>query len=128
MNMFKKIVLTLALIVFSVMNAEAAKATKQISGVVNVNTATLVELQLLPGIGKGKAQAIITYREASPFKSVDELKKVKGIGDKLLTKLTPYVVLEGATTAKVSKSPAASDGQTASAGAQPAQKSSFFGF
>lgn len=55
---------------------------------VNINTATAQELTTLPGIGQAKAEAIIQYREANgPFKSVEQLTEVKGIGDKILEKL-----------------------------------------
>lgn len=55
---------------------------------VNINTATAQELTTLPGIGQAKAEAIIKHREANgPFKSVDQLTEVKGIGDKILEKL-----------------------------------------
>ena len=50
---------------------------------VDINTATEKELVKLPGIGPAIAKRIIEYREANKgFKSVDELKKVKGIGSK----------------------------------------------
>ncbi|MBM3700160.1 MAG: hypothetical protein FJW68_04495 [Actinobacteria bacterium] len=50
---------------------------------VNINTATLKELVTLPGIGEKTAEAIIEYRNNfGPFKSIEELKNVKGIGDK----------------------------------------------
>ncbi len=50
---------------------------------VNINTATEKELATLPGIGKGIATRIVEYRKAhGGFKSIDELKKVKGIGSK----------------------------------------------
>jgi competence protein ComEA len=57
---------------------------------VNINTATKDELVALPGIGPSKAQAILDYRKLNgPFKSVDDLKNVKGIGAKRLDKLRP---------------------------------------
>lgn len=55
--------------------------------VVNLNTAAEGELTQLTGIGSSKAQQIMLYREAfGPFTSVDELAKVKGIGDKTVAK------------------------------------------
>lgn len=52
---------------------------------ININTATAEELTALPGIGQAKAEAIVKYREANgPFKTVDELGNVKGIGNKIL--------------------------------------------
>lgn len=55
--------------------------------VVNLNQAGEAELTQLQGIGSGKAQQIILYREAfGPFKSVDQLTQVKGIGVKTVAK------------------------------------------
>jgi competence protein ComEA len=54
---------------------------------VNLNTATQEELVALPGIGPAKAKAIIDYRNAHPFKSVEEVKNVRGIGDHLYDSL-----------------------------------------
>ena len=52
---------------------------------VNVNTADREQLQTLNNVGAARADAIIAYREAhGPFKSFDDLKKVKGIGNRII--------------------------------------------
>lgn len=59
---------------------------------VNVNLATAIELETLPGIGSVIAQRIIEYREQhGPFHSLNELAQVKGIGPKKLEKLKDLV-------------------------------------
>jgi len=71
----------------------------QPSGVVNINTASSEELQLLPRVGPSLAGRIIEFREANgPFRSVDEIVAVKGIGESSFEKLEPYIVTSGATT------------------------------
>lgn len=67
-------------------------------GVVNINLATIEELARLPGIGPAKAQAIVAYRAKAKFVRKEQLLSVRGIGPKLLRRLRPYVVVEGATT------------------------------
>lgn len=58
------------------------------AGLVNVNTATEAELDELPGVGPSTARAIIEEREANgPFRSVDDLMRVSGIGERKLEKL-----------------------------------------
>jgi competence protein ComEA len=80
--------------------AQPALAAEPLSGVVNVNIASVEELVLLPGIGESRAMAIIALREnKGGFDSVDDLVEVKGIGDAMLAKLRPYLSLEGKTTA-----------------------------
>lgn len=63
-------------------------------GLVNVNTATLDQLDTLPGIGPVTAQAIIDYRtESGPFTSVDQLDDVSGIGEVTLAEIQDLVTV-----------------------------------
>jgi competence protein ComEA len=79
----------------------APPSAPALSGVVNINTATAEELALLPGVGPAKARAILAYRQAQgPFKKVDDLANVKGIGDGNLARLRPFCTVEGKTTAR----------------------------
>ncbi|MEH7334003.1 helix-hairpin-helix domain-containing protein [Neobacillus drentensis] len=64
----------------------------QKEGKINLNKADENELQNLPGIGPSKAAAIIEYRNTSgPFKAVEDLKNISGIGDKTFEKLKDLV-------------------------------------
>ena len=61
---------------------------------VNLNTATLEQLDTLDGVGPGIAQRILDYREQhGGFRRVEELGEVPGIGDKRLAALTPLVAV-----------------------------------
>jgi competence protein ComEA len=60
---------------------------------IDLNRATLEELRSLPGIGPVRAQAILEERRKRPFQSVDELTRVKGIKEKLLEQVRPYVTV-----------------------------------
>ncbi|MEO7795979.1 MAG: helix-hairpin-helix domain-containing protein [Thermoanaerobaculia bacterium] len=66
---------------------------------VNVNTATIAEFVLLPRIGPSVAARIVEQREKNgPFKTLDDLLLVRGIGEATYEQLKPYVALAGATT------------------------------
>ncbi|MBQ2297157.1 MAG: helix-hairpin-helix domain-containing protein [Ruminiclostridium sp.] len=73
--------------------AEKPEAPGMLEGeVLDLNTATLSDLTRLPGIGQTKAQAILDWREAhGPFRAVEDLLSVDGIGEKTWETLRPYV-------------------------------------
>ena len=61
---------------------------------ISVNAASTEELETLPGIGPSLASRIIEYRHIhGGFKTLDDLKNVKGIGEKLFAKIQPYLKL-----------------------------------
>lgn len=62
---------------------------------ININTATIEELTVLPGIGDTLATRILEYRkENGPFKNIYELQNVKGIGEKRIEELSKYITIE----------------------------------
>ena len=70
-----------------------------VSAAVNINTATKEELTSLKGIGEKRAQDIINYRTKNgPFKTVDDLEKVPGIGPGLMKQIRPQITTTGKTT------------------------------
>jgi competence protein ComEA len=73
----------------------AARAAKPVSTqVVNINTAKAAEFEALPGIGPKMAARIIEYREKNgPFKKVEELMNVRGLGEKNFLKLKAQLTL-----------------------------------
>ncbi len=94
----------LAVLTLALAAAPALAGDASLSGIVNVNTATLDQLVLLPGIGEARASALIEARkQRGGFKSVDELLEVKGIGEAGLAKLRPHVAVKGKTTAQLAK-------------------------
>lgn len=72
----------------------APSDSSQSGALININTATQEELESLPSIGEVRAQAIITYREEhGGFRTIDELKEVSGIGDKIFADISPHVTV-----------------------------------
>jgi len=99
-DVLKASVLGLSLIVLPAAHAAAEQAATaavpiQQAQQININTADAATLAgSLRGVGIKKAEAIVAYRsEHGPFKSIDELVNVKGIGDKMLEQLRPHVSL-----------------------------------
>ena len=60
---------------------------------INLNSASAEELAQLPGIGPAKAKAIVEYRAEEPFQRADDLRKVKGIGDKLYEQVKDHITV-----------------------------------
>lgn len=84
--------LFLAAILFSAVTARAAKQPP--SKPLNLNAATAVQLEELPGVGPKMAQSIIDFRNASgPFRRVDDLLAIRGISQRKLAAIRPYVTV-----------------------------------
>jgi len=95
--------------------APASKADGGSQAKVNVNTADAAALSLLPRVGPSLAHRILDFRKKNgPFKSVDDMMLVRGIGERSLALLKPYVELSGKTTLshKVHSSRHAARGQS----------------
>jgi comEA protein len=71
-----------------------AKARATAANPVNLNSASVAQLQTLPGIGASTAQRILDYRQKNgSFKKIEELMNVKGIGEKSFLKLKPLITV-----------------------------------
>lgn len=78
----------------SLKNDACIKDTPTESKKININTATKEELMTLPGIGEAKAKDIISYREKNGgFKSIEDIKKVTGIGDNVFSQIQETITV-----------------------------------
>ena len=78
----------------SALQAKAAKPAASAVAQVNLNTATVAQLETLPGIGAATAKRIVEHRQKNGgFKKIEELMNVKGIGEKSFLKLKPLVTV-----------------------------------
>ncbi len=81
-----------AIVLFLCSNALAQKAPP--TQPLNLNTATIAQLETLPGIGPNTAKSIIDFRNRSgPFQRIEDLLAIKGISKSKLEKLRPYVTV-----------------------------------
>jgi len=94
----------------------APPASLALDGQLNLNTATVEQLELLPTIGQVRARAISDYRrQHGAFRSLGQLLTNKLVGESSLAAIRPYVILTGATTLKGANAPPASTSKTAPA-------------
>ena len=74
-------------------------AKKQVTGKLNLNTATEDQLMLLPTVGPAKAERVVTWRKKNGgFKRPADLRRVKGFGYKTFKRLEPFLDIKGDTT------------------------------
>ncbi len=89
-------ILAMVFLVFGVHPLVAAKARTSSSAnlVVNINTAPVAQLVKLPGIGPKKAQRIVELRrKLGGFKRLEDIMKVKGIGEKTFRRIRRFLTL-----------------------------------
>ena len=78
-------------------NAARSAAKPASTAIVNLNTASATDLEGLPGIGAKTAARIVEYRQKNgPFKKVEELMNVRGVGEKNFLKLKPQITVAAA--------------------------------
>ena len=71
-----------------------SNAKPPVTGTININTASATELEALPGIGAKTAARIVEYRQKNgPFKKIEELMNVRGVGEKNFLKLKPQITV-----------------------------------
>ncbi len=76
--------------------AQPTKAAGAAPAILNLNTATAEQLDSLPGVGAKMAARIIEYRQKNgPFKKIEDLMNVRGIGEKNFLKLKPLITVGG---------------------------------
>jgi competence protein ComEA len=85
-------------------SGKGATVKGDVGAIVNINTASVKELDALPGIGAKTAALIVEYRQKNgPFKKIEELMNVRGVGEKSFLKLKPQLTVTAATTSKAER-------------------------
>ncbi len=93
-----------ALIVPAAVRAGDAE-DRVLEGVVNLNSATAEQLQLLPGVGPAKARQIVEARAKRPFRTTWDVTRVRGIGPGFVKRYRPHLAVEGETTLHWTRKP-----------------------
>jgi competence protein ComEA len=92
--------IVVVIVVMSLLESSANADAAKLEGVVNLNTASMDELRLLPGVGPARVRNILAYRRAHPFRTVDELARIQGIGRKTVRRLRLHLAVSGPSTAQ----------------------------
>lgn len=107
---YAAVVMTLVLATSTASMAEKKMTAEDIkkgaATVIDLNTADQKTIETLPGIGKATAKAIVAGR---PYKSIDDLKRVKGMSDKKITAIKDMVTVGGSSAAAPAATPSASE-------------------
>ena len=100
MRAWKKVVAVGLLCGLTLGPIASSRASEAGGGRINLTTASAAELARLPGIGASKAQALVDFRAKEPFAKPEDLRKVKGIGDKLYESIKDQVTVGDAPSPK----------------------------
>jgi len=105
LNTFVQLLCAIALVAGLGQMAEAKKP--KLAGVLNINTASIEQLKLLPRVGPKMARRIVTFRKKTPFKKPADIMKVRGIGKKTFAKMKPNITTKGKTNVRPAGTPPA---------------------
>ena len=106
--MTRLVLLLVALLAFgsSGVLAQDSSHSPSSGATVNLNSATVPQLEALPGIGRATAERIVEYRQKSGgFKKVEDLMNVRGIGEKNFLKLKPLITVGAPRAERASAQP-----------------------
>lgn len=100
--MKKSLNILLVVAIAIVATVPAIAAEQEAKPVININTASVEQLMLLPRVGEKTAGEIVAWREKNgDFKKPTDILQVKGIGDASFELLSPYLRVDGETTLSV---------------------------